>query len=140
MSRAKGLESKEATPLPDGVRKAAGSSSHKELSSTEVDSRLAEESLALHFKYGDEFMDENPITGQPGNFHLSSTGRKDKLAAPLGNKQGPLSLKDATLPTLNTRVAAENPLARNGKETKSPRSATPKLKRRKSKGGTATPS
>lgn len=125
--------------MPDGLGKGAPSS-QKSLSRAALDSRIAEESLAIHLKYGDEFMDENPITGQPGSFHLSSTGRKDKLTVPLGNKQGPLSLKDAPLPPINTKVAAENPLARNGKETKSPRSGAPKPKRRKSKGGTTTPS
>lgn len=43
--------------------------------------RLAEESFAIHLKYGGEFVDENPITGRPGEFHLSSTGRKDNKAA-----------------------------------------------------------
>ncbi|KAJ9139247.1 Mediator of RNA polymerase II transcription subunit 6 [Coniochaeta hoffmannii] len=134
-NRPKGAESKEATPIP-GATVAAPP---KEVNRTALDSRLAEESLAIYLKYGDEFMDENPITGQPGSFHLSSTGRKDKLSVPLGAKAAPLSLKDTPLPPLNTKVAAENPLARPGKETKSPRSGAPKLKRRKSKGGTNTP-
>ena len=32
--------------------------------------------------YGDEYMDENPLVGEPGNFKLSSTGRsvRDKEA------------------------------------------------------------
>jgi mediator of RNA polymerase II transcription subunit 6 len=119
---------------------AAATAPQKEINRTAVDSRLAEESLAIYLRYGDEFMDENPITGQPGSFHLSSTGRKDKLSVPIGAKGAPLSLKDTPLPALNTKVAAENPLARpGGKETKSPRSGAPKPKRRKSKGGTNTP-
>ncbi|TQS37685.1 hypothetical protein Golomagni_01830 [Golovinomyces magnicellulatus] len=40
--------------------------------------RLLEESINIYLKYGDECMDENPITGEPGAFHLSSTGRKEK--------------------------------------------------------------
>ncbi|KAK1766157.1 MED6 mediator sub complex component-domain-containing protein [Phialemonium atrogriseum] len=143
-SRPKGLESKEATPMPDGLGKGS-STNQKAGSKTAPDSRLAEESLAIHLRYGGEYMDENPITGQPGSFHLSSTGRKDKLAAPPPQPLGGGSIKrDGTappLPALNTKVAAENPLARNGKETKSPRTgAAPKPRRRKSKGGTTTPS
>jgi mediator of RNA polymerase II transcription subunit 6 len=134
-NRPKGAESKEATPMPG----ATATGPQKEVNRTALDSRLAEESLAIYLKYGDEYMDENPITGQPGSFHLSSTGRKDKLAVPLGAKEAPLSLKDTPLPQLNTKVAAENPLARTGKETKSPKSGAPKPKRRKSKGGTNTP-
>lgn len=138
--------------MPDGLGKGS-STNQKAGSKTAPDSRLAEESLAIHLRYGGEYMDENPITGQPGSFHLSSTGRKDKLAAPPPPPPGgasirrdgaaaPLSLKDAPpLPALNTKVAAENPLARNGKETKSPRTGSaPKPRRRKSKGGTTTPS
>lgn len=40
--------------------------------------RLFEESINIFLKYGDEYMDENPVTGEPGAFHLSSTGRKEK--------------------------------------------------------------
>ncbi|OIW30016.1 MED6-domain-containing protein [Coniochaeta ligniaria NRRL 30616] len=134
-TRHKGLESKEATPMPG----ATAAAPQKEVNRTALDSRLAEESLAIYLKYGEEYMDENPITGQPGSFHLSSTGRKDKLSVPLGAKGAPLSLKDTPLPPLDTKVAAENPLARPGKDTKSPRVGAPKPKRRKSKGGTNTP-
>jgi mediator of RNA polymerase II transcription subunit 6 len=139
--KVKGLESKESTPLPDSLAHKGTANSQKPASKTALDSRLAEESLAIHLRYGGEYMDENPITGHPGSFHLSSTGRKDKLSVPLGGKQGTLSLKDTPLPTLNTKAAAENPLARNGKETKSPKTPNmPKPKRRKSKVGTTTPS
>ena len=125
--------------MPGATANPAAAVRNKEANRTALDSRLAEESLAIYLKYGEEYMDENPITGQPGSFHLSSTGRKDKLSVPLGAKGAPLSLKDTPLPPINTKVAAENPLARPGKETKSPRSGAPKPKRRKSKGGTNTP-
>lgn len=79
-------------------------------------------------------MDLNPITGTPGAFQLTSTGRKEKLPI-----QPP---KNPALPVINTKGAAtgDNPLAaaapggKTGKETKSPRTpGMPKLKRRKSK-------
>ena len=37
--------------------------------------RFADESFAAHLRYGSEYMDQNPITGKPGDFHLTSTGR-----------------------------------------------------------------
>ena len=92
------------------------------------------ESLMIHDQYGSEFMDLNPITGTPGAFQLSSTGRKEKLPV-----QAPKNPAAAALPIINTKAAAgDNPLAapagKTGKETKSPRTpGMPKLKRRKSK-------
>jgi mediator of RNA polymerase II transcription subunit 6 len=80
-------------------------------------------------------MDENPITGQPGDFHLSTTGRKekDKLMVPLPNKGSTTATgKPAPQPpALKTDI----PAARKGsKSEKSPRTpGAPKLKRRKSK-------
>ena len=91
------------------------------------DSRLAEESFAIHMRYGGEYMDENPITGRPGEFHLSSTGRKDKVVVP-----------PAKPPAAETKTPTETtPLAKYGKSDKKPAPAKPK--RRKSKVGTTTP-
>jgi mediator of RNA polymerase II transcription subunit 6 len=108
---------------------------------------VLEEALAIHTHFGDHYMNENPITGRPGDFHLSSTGRKlVSLSAPAaGNlKKGP------ALPALNTKVGdgggSENPLASkpSGKETKSPKtpgggSAMQKAKKRKGSKAVVTP-
>ncbi|KAM0450908.1 hypothetical protein ACHAO4_006299 [Trichoderma viride] len=91
--------------------------------------RVAEESLLIHLRYGGEYIDEIPITGKPGEFHLSSTGRKPVLppqgaAAPTGISamSGP--------PMINTKLDDK----KDGKADKTPKSATmPKLKRKKSK-------
>ncbi|UKZ46001.1 hypothetical protein TrVGV298_000198 [Trichoderma virens] len=90
--------------------------------------RVAEESFMIHLRYGGEYIDENPITGKPGEFHLSSTGRKPVLppqgAAPTGISamSGP--------PMLNTKLDDK----KDGRADKTPKSATmPKLKRKKSK-------
>ena len=57
------------------------------------DASFADESLALHLTYGQEYMDLNPITGKPGEFHLSSTGRKTAAgAAATGQGQQKASL------------------------------------------------
>ncbi|KAK4230460.1 putative mediator of RNA polymerase II transcription subunit 6 [Podospora fimiseda] len=113
--------------------------------------------LAIHERCGDQYMDENPITGTPGAFILSSTGRpKVNLAtAPLQPGKGlPLGFGGAgpgaagiagKLPALNTKVAQVTDGPVSAKATKSPK--TPgvggpgKLKRRKSsKAVVGTPS
>ncbi|KAK4110800.1 MED6-domain-containing protein [Canariomyces notabilis] len=136
---------REATPLPP---------SNKPTASNQPSPRFLEEALAIHHQFGEQYMDENPITGKPGEFHLSSTGRKGPAvnlsAAAAANLKKPTLLP--ALPTLNTKLAAENPLAggKAGKETKSPRtpggsatgggSGLQKGKKRKGSKAVATPS
>jgi mediator of RNA polymerase II transcription subunit 6 len=113
--------------MPDAVVKAGGVT--QKSTNTALD-RLAEESFAISMKYGNEYSDENPITGRPGEFHLSSTGRKEKVTAPQPTK-GPL-----TAPTVNTKVPADT--KKDAKSDKTPKTPTmPKPKRRKSKIGPA---
>lgn len=97
--------------------------------------RVAEESFMAHMKYGGDYIDENPITGRPGEFHLATTGRKPVMPPQLtqsgiGTMNGP--------PSINTKVDEK----KDGKD-KTPKSAIgSKPKRKKSrigKGG-ATPS
>jgi mediator of RNA polymerase II transcription subunit 6 len=137
--------SKEATPLPDvlpGTKKVPTSTNAN--ASNYLDIRLFEESLNITLKYGDEYMDDNPITGQPGDFHLSTTGRKekDKLMVPASAKVV-ASTSSAKLSAPPTPLKTDIPPARKGsKADKSPRTpGMPKPKRRKSKaqgsGGTS---
>lgn len=94
-----------------------------------LDSRLAEHSFLVHMQHGGDYMDENPITGQPGQFHLSSTGRKDK----------PQTL---ALPSINTSFKSPTsvePDKKDGKGDKTPKTPTgalSKSKRKKSRAGT----
>lgn len=101
--------------------------------STALDARLAEQSFAIHMQYGGEYMDENPITGKPGEFHLSSTGRQEKLRAPVLN---PLttSLK---LPVVSESGSKKdtNKGDKTPKTPKTPTGGVSKLKRKKSKAG-----
>lgn len=136
--RASTLEPREATPLPDGIAARAGQpvAPSKISSKIELDSRLAEESFAIHMKYGGDYMDEIPITGRPGDFHFASTGRNDKLAVPQAQ---PPTLKPPTLAPLNIAKAAEAQSPKDVKKAKSPRPGALKSKdRRKSKGGPGT--
>ena len=90
--------------------------------------RRAEEAFMIHMKYGGEYIDENPITGRPGDFHLSSTGRKPILPPKTGPSAGIGAMNG---PTINTKVADDK---KDAKADKTPKSATTmKPKRRKSK-------
>lgn len=120
--------SKEITPLPEslqGPKKHEGNTA----SSAYQSNRLLEETLNITLKYGDEYMDENPITGHPGAFNLSSTGRKEpeKLAVPTAK---PLQMPGKIAPTLKTDIPPEKKV---NKTDKSPRTPGGKPKRRKSK-------
>lgn len=124
--------------MPDAPGARAGQSTvaSKPSTKTELDARLAEESLAIHMAYGGDFMDEIPITGKPGDFHFARTGRRDQLAVP--TPQAPI-VKPPVLAPLNTTQAAEVLSPKDAKKTKSPRPGSALAKnRRKSKVGTAT--
>lgn len=126
--------SKEATPLPGAVadtKKAL--SSANVLSSNYLDVLLLEESLNITLKYGEEYMDLDLITGQPGEFHLSTTGKKEKLAVPAAKIPEPAASAKTTAPP--TPLKTDIPPARKGsKADKSPRTpGSSKPKRRKSK-------
>jgi mediator of RNA polymerase II transcription subunit 6 len=128
-----GQASKENTPMPDSLQTSKKDNSSAN-NSTFLDSRLLEQSLYTHLNYGDEYMDENPITGQPGEFHLSSTGRKEKDKLMVPAARGPLQTpaKATPAPTpLKTNIPPERKGSKSEKSPKTP--GMPKPKRRKSK-------
>ncbi|OTA07784.1 RNA polymerase II transcription mediator complex subunit (Med6), putative [Trichoderma parareesei] len=91
--------------------------------------RVAEEAFMMHLRHGGEYIDEIPITGKPGDFHLSSTGRKPVLPPQGAGKATGISAMGGP-PMINTKLDDK----KDGKAEKTPKSATsPKLKRRKSK-------
>lgn len=75
-------QSKEATPMPDAsfpTTESSQATSKSSLggsttSSNYQDTRSLAESFSLLTRYGDEFMDESPLVGEPGSFILSRTG------------------------------------------------------------------
>ncbi|KAI1798965.1 MED6-domain-containing protein [Daldinia bambusicola] len=127
-NRAHALESKGATPIPEAQGSKATSESKKPIQSA-VDSRLAEHSFMLHMQYGGDYMDENPITGKPGEFHLTSTGRKDKLQ-PLALPNLDTSFKSPTI------TQPDKKDTKGDKTPKTPTGMPSKPRRKKSKAGT----
>lgn len=117
---------KENTPLENQSSQKLASS----VDTTFLTDRLLQESLNITLQYGDEYMDENPITGVPGDFHFTTTGRteKDKLAAAEATSKAvtPVIVSKPKPTPLKTDL----PVA---KGKKSPRTPGAAKKRRKSK-------
>ncbi|GAB0135620.1 hypothetical protein EsDP_00003951 [Epichloe bromicola] len=117
----KAQESKEGTPLPEGANRQAPKNDELSLE------RSAEEAFMMHMRHGGEYIDENPITGRPGEFHLSSTGRK---AVPVPKKGPETGIGAMNGPAVSAKADGK----KDGKGPKTPRSATtPRLKRKKNK-------
>ncbi|KAI9718914.1 MAG: hypothetical protein M1812_003798 [Candelaria pacifica] len=112
------------------------------------EARSLAESFSLTLRYGSEYMDENPLVGEPGAFHLSSTHAHVQAQNQAQNKV-PTAAKASAPPTpLQKPVPGPPTLARKGSKggDRSPTTpgGAPKPKRRKSKalgalGGPASP-
>ncbi|EED12433.1 RNA polymerase II transcription mediator complex subunit (Med6), putative [Talaromyces stipitatus ATCC 10500] len=65
-------QSKESTPMPDTQATVKSSLSTANVKDTSYqDTRNLMEAFNLLSRYGDEYMDETPLTGEPGSFILS---------------------------------------------------------------------
>lgn len=91
-------QSKENTPMPDAAPPAtakAQTSNKAGLgistsSSSYQDTRNLAEAFNLFTSYGDEFMDEHPLVGEPGSFIMSRvSGEADRATAKTAAKAGP---------------------------------------------------
>lgn len=91
-------QSKENTPMPDAAPPSTAetqTSSKTGLgisttSSSFQDARNLTESFSLFTRYGDEFMDENPLLGEPGSFIMSRAGGEtDRTTGKTTAKAGP---------------------------------------------------
>lgn len=77
----------ESVPLPDSQ-----ASSHASIKANTQDSALLAQSFKMALEFGDEYMDENPLLGEPGHFHFTSTAafvkkrKADEEAAVLAAK------------------------------------------------------
>lgn len=104
--------------------------------------QLLAESYSLCSRYGKEYMDDNPLVGEPGSFILSKSRDAGAAVSHLQTK-APVQPKLATSPDINT-IAVPSPVKKGAKGSeKSPISPGTKEKkqRRKSKaaGPTTTP-
>lgn len=101
-----------------------------------LDPRIAEESYAIHMMYGSEYMDEQPISGRPGDFHIALAGGGRSAvggAAQAGKGTAAAdSSKDGGSGSSKTMPVG----GKDGKDGKKAGSTMPKPKRRKSKGPT----
>ncbi|TGJ77106.1 hypothetical protein E0Z10_g10775 [Xylaria hypoxylon] len=133
-------ESKETTPKPDGKvvpNRTTGVPEPKRpdpILSTFDLVRHAEHSMLVHMQSGGDFEDENPITGKPGAFNLSKTGRTDKLQVP-GITALNTSFKSTSILDLGGKKTKDGSPKAGDKTPKTPTGGTSKLKRKKSKTG-----
>jgi len=96
--------------------------------------RHAEYSMLVHMQCGGDYEDENPITGKPGAFNLSKTGRTDKLQVP-GITALNTSFKNSSILDLGNKKTKDGSGKAGDKTPKTPTGGTSKLKRKKSKTG-----
>ncbi|GAP91730.1 putative mediator of RNA polymerase II transcription subunit 6 [Rosellinia necatrix] len=131
--------SKETTPRPDGkapLNNNKGINAHETKRSDPVLSKFdllwhAEQSMSVQMQCGGDYEDENPITGKPGAFNLSKTGRTDKLQVP-----GITALNtSSSILDLGGKKSKDGPTKAGDKTPKTPTSGTSKLKRKRSKTG-----
>jgi len=106
-----------------------------------ISNQLLADTIGISLRYGDEYMDEVPVTGQPGEFRLSTKKQDNtKLAVPAIPKAGGTPKPDS-LPALKTDVppALQRKGSKVEKSPKTPGGGPPKPKRRKSKVNVSTP-
>ncbi|KAL2855502.1 RNA polymerase II transcription mediator complex subunit Med6 [Aspergillus pseudoustus] len=124
--------SKENTPMPDadapGKTQQSLEGAQVGISSTVHDMKTLAESFNLLSRYGDEFMDESPLKGEPGSFILSRSGDADR-----GSKQ-----QAPTTTSIPVRVATPQTkvdTAGRASEKGAGAAEEPKLRKKKSKPG-----
>lgn len=131
----------ENTPMPDADSQGKATTTGPGASGTGSsvqDTRTLAESFNLLSRYGEEFMDENPLVGEPGSFILSRAGDVDRsgTAAPAATtKQAPST---ATVTGTTNTPKASTPQVRVDTPGKASSVDTPvsdEKKRRKSKIG-----
>ncbi|KAL2007316.1 hypothetical protein VTN00DRAFT_8754 [Thermoascus crustaceus] len=144
---AQAQQSKESTPMPEA---AAQPQTKAPLAGTNVststfqDTRSLAEAFNLLSKYGDEFMDENPLVGEPGSFILSKSSDasvpirqqpppKPSTPVPAAAAAGRAGTPSVTAKT-DTASVAQKTTAKAPEKEKTPTSPDEnRLKRKRSK-------
>ncbi|KAL8848327.1 MAG: hypothetical protein Q9221_006630 [Calogaya cf. arnoldii] len=130
--------SKESTPMPgtqDSASVRTSSASRPVLNDDFQSPQLLQASLELSLRYGHEYMDENPLVGEPGSFIItksrdsqqSSQQSKPKPDAVSVTKPSTLQIKtDVPAQAEKDNVGADKtPMSAVGKEKKARRKSRP---------------
>jgi mediator of RNA polymerase II transcription subunit 6 len=133
------------TPLPDAPDEMAAQSDASAREHTDddtVDENDLLRALSLSIKHGDDYMDLNPLSGEPGSLVLSSTQghlRAEKAAKALAASQKArlegksTSVSAAPSPLTGARADASRKSVKSEKEKTPAAGPSNKLKRRKSR-------
>lgn len=126
-----------ATPRPDTQDTASTKASVGPKISAQDDvqsTQLLETSYDLLLRYGNEYMDENPLVGEPGSFKLSKT--KDSSLGAVSTAQSfnqafkaPATVKKPPPPQLQTDLPTDAAKKASAGSAKSP--TTPGIKKKK---------
>ncbi|KAG8531871.1 uncharacterized protein KY384_003507 [Bacidia gigantensis] len=114
--------SKESTPLPvdtqEGQKARTSTGPKPQENSNQRDARMFAEAWDLAIRYGNDFMDETPMTGEPGAFKLAK-------------------VKDLALPSITSATPAPQPFKPAPKKAPPIKTDLPPEKEKKSTPGTA---
>ncbi|OXV11448.1 hypothetical protein Egran_00792 [Elaphomyces granulatus] len=92
-------QSKEATPMPDIQAQAKASLAGASTSfSSNEETRNLTEALALLSRYGDEFMDETPLVGEPGSFIFSKASDAPSSTRQVSRENAPVPGSSGAVP------------------------------------------
>ena len=138
-----GRNSREGTPASSvqetqSVSRAATIA--KPTSTISQEAQLLEDSYRLTMRYGNEYMDETPLVGEPGAFKLNKSREAPRSTASTTERKA-TPIPESEDPPAETTTTVELPPRKHSKGgDKSPTSATAKEKkmRRKSKAAGAT--
>lgn len=143
MSTQMSQTSKESTPIPstqDSIPTRTPLTT-KSLANLDFQSpQLIQASLELSLRYGQEYMDDNPLVGEPGSFIITKTRDSQQMSQQPKPKPLPASTTRPSTPQIKTEVSKQTEKDIVGAE-KGPMSPVTKEKkaRRKSKpAGSAT--
>ncbi|KAJ6024554.1 hypothetical protein N7540_005351 [Penicillium herquei] len=96
-------QSKENTPMPDAAAPSTDAQASKaglgistNSSSSYRDTRSLAESFTLFAQYGEEFMDETPLVGEPGSFIMSRVGGEGDRTAKNTVSKAPVNVSGST--------------------------------------------
>lgn len=97
------------------------------------DTRTLAESFNLFMQYGDEFMDENPLVGEPGSFIMSRTGDGASSKQPGGGNRRGNNIGPGQVGTPQVRMDTPGRASDKGAVTPGPEKS--ELRRKKGKAG-----